>query len=204
MLTQPPLTAVGAAMPTKTAIIYLRVSTTEQAKKGGREEGFSIPAQREADTRKAESLGAAVIAEFVDAGESGTKIDKRDGLQDLLVYIREHRVDYCIVHKLDRLARSRADDVAIHFALKQAGVTSIIWATGFAVDYGWLKLPVLDAKGKPRQRRGVSAVPGLYFLGLPWLSRRGSSFIWGVWHDAKFIADQVVIQRSYEAYRPSA
>lgn len=88
--------------------------------------------------------------------------------------------------------------------LKQAGVTSIIWATGFAVDYGWLKLPVLDAKGKPRQRRGVSAVPGLYFLGLPWLSRRGSSFIWGVWHDAKFIADQVVIQRSYEAYRPSA
>ena len=88
--------------------------------------------------------------------------------------------------------------------LKQAGATSIIWATGFAVDYGWLKLPVLDAKGKPRQRRGVSAVPGLYFLGLPWLSRRGSSFIWGVWHDAKFIADQVVIQRSYEAYRPSA
>ncbi|MDQ7248197.1 flavin-containing monooxygenase [Dongia sedimenti] len=85
--------------------------------------------------------------------------------------------------------------------LKQAGVTSIVWATGFAVDYGWLKLPVLDAKGKPRQRRGVSAVPGLYFLGLPWLSRRGSSFIWGVWHDAKFIADQIVIQRSYESYR---
>ena len=109
----------------KSAITYLRVSTAEQATRGGREEGFSIPAQREANTRKAASLGAAVIAEFVDAGESGTKVDRRAGLQEMLAYIRDHPIDYCIVHKLDRLARSRADDVAIHFALKQAGVTSV-------------------------------------------------------------------------------
>jgi len=47
-------------------------------------------------------------------------------------------------------------------------------------------------------------VPGLYFVGLPWLSRRGSSFIWGVWHDARFIADQIGIQRTYEGYRPAS
>lgn len=88
--------------------------------------------------------------------------------------------------------------------LKQAGITSIIWATGYAADYAWLKFDLLDAAGKPKHSRGVSAVPGLYFVGLPWLSRRGSSFIWGVWHDARFIADQIAIQRSYEAYRPSA
>ena len=53
--------------------------------------------------------------------------------------------------------------------------------------------------------RGTSAAsrpsPGIYFLGLPWQSRRGSSFIWGVWHDAKFIADHIATQRDYLAYR---
>jgi putative flavoprotein involved in K+ transport len=83
----------------------------------------------------------------------------------------------------------------------KSGITSIIWATGFSVDYGWLKVDALDEKGKPRHRRGVSTEPGVYFLGLPWLSRRGSSFIWGVWHDAKHIADQIAIQRGYLAYR---
>jgi putative flavoprotein involved in K+ transport len=87
--------------------------------------------------------------------------------------------------------------------LNKAGVSSIIWATGFSVDYGWLPAGALDAKGKPRHLRGVSAEPGIYFLGLPWLSRRGSTFIWGVWHDAKFLADQIAIQRGYMAYNPS-
>ncbi|MGH4767230.1 FAD-dependent oxidoreductase, partial [Klebsiella pneumoniae] len=45
--------------------------------------------------------------------------------------------------------------------------------------------------------------PGVYFLGLPWLSRRGSTFIWGVWHDAKYIADQIALQRQYQRYQPS-
>ena len=94
-------------------------------------------------------------------------------------------------------------DPILSLDLKAAGITSIIWATGFALDFGWLKFDVFDEKGRPRHQRGVSTVPGLYFLGLPWLSRRGSSFIWGVWHDAKFIADQIVIQRGYQAYRPA-
>ncbi len=118
------LGAMGTA-PSKTAITYLRVSTADQATRGGREEGFSIPAQREANIRKATSLDAVVIEEFVDAGESGTSVAKRPELQRMLSYVREHHVDYCIVHKLDRLARSRADDVSIHFALKQAGVTLV-------------------------------------------------------------------------------
>jgi len=88
--------------------------------------------------------------------------------------------------------------------LKEEGITTIIWATGFALDYSWLKFDVLDRDGKPKHSRGISEVPGLYFVGLPWLSRRGSSFIWGVWHDARFIADQIGIQRSYEGYTPAA
>ncbi|MFT4042935.1 MAG: NAD(P)/FAD-dependent oxidoreductase [Gordonia sp. (in: high G+C Gram-positive bacteria)] len=88
--------------------------------------------------------------------------------------------------------------------LATAGITSVVWATGFAYDYEWLQVDAFDANGRPRHQRGVSAEPGIYFLGLPWLSRRGSSFIWGVWHDAKYVADQIAIQRGYAGYRPSA
>lgn len=85
--------------------------------------------------------------------------------------------------------------------LIDAGVTSIIWATGFATDFSWLEADTFDANGKPQHQRGVSREPGIYFLGLPWLSRRGSSFIWGVWHDAKHVADHIATQRKYTAYR---
>ncbi|TLM88242.1 NAD(P)/FAD-dependent oxidoreductase [Pseudarthrobacter sp. NamE5] len=85
--------------------------------------------------------------------------------------------------------------------LAAAGVTSIVWATGFAVEYSWLQVEnAVDEAGKPKHQRGVAAEPGIYFLGLPWQSRRGSSFIWGVWHDAGYIADQIMIQRGYAAH----
>ena len=75
----------------------------------------------------------------------------------------------------------------------EAGLTSIIWATGYALDFGWIKLDVFDDQGRPVHERGVSALPGLYFLGLPWLSRRASAFIWGVWHDAAYIAGHIAL-----------
>lgn len=92
--------------------------------------------------------------------------------------------------------------------LADADVTSIVWATGYATDYGWLDVDTFDEKGRPVQRRGISPEPGVYFLGLPWQSRRGSSFIWGVWHDARYVADHIATQRGYLAHggidRPSA
>jgi putative flavoprotein involved in K+ transport len=88
--------------------------------------------------------------------------------------------------------------------LAGAGVTSIVWATGYAVDYGWLKVDAFADNGKPQHQRGVSKEPGIYFLGLPWLSRRGSSFIWGVWHDARHIADHIAIQRTYLDYHDAS
>ncbi len=84
--------------------------------------------------------------------------------------------------------------------LAETGVTSIIWATGFSQDFSWLKVDAFDSAGKPRHQRGVSAEPGIYFLGLPWQSRRGSTFIWGVWHDAKYLADYISTQHKYLAY----
>jgi putative flavoprotein involved in K+ transport len=88
--------------------------------------------------------------------------------------------------------------------LASAGIGAIIWATGYSQDFGWLKVDAVDEAGLPRHQRGVSAEPGVYFLGLPWQTRRGSSFIWGVWHDAKYVADHIAKQRAYLAYRAPA
>jgi putative flavoprotein involved in K+ transport len=95
-------------------------------------------------------------------------------------------------------------DPVLKLNLAEAGITSIIWATGYTADYGWLKVDAFDENGKPKHQRGVSTEPGIYFLGLPWQSRRGSSFIWGVWHDARHIADHITTQRKYLAYHASA
>ena len=86
--------------------------------------------------------------------------------------------------------------------LEQENITCIIWATGYKLDFKWLKIGEFDKRGHPLHSRGISTEAGLYFIGLPWLSRRGSSFIWGVWHDAKFIAEQIAIQRAYLRYQP--
>ena len=95
---------------------------------------------------------------------------------------------------------SAATTPLLSLDLAEAGITTVIWATGFATDYGWLQVDALDENGRPAHRRGVSTEPGVYFVGLPWLSRRGSSFIWGVWHDAKHVAGHIATQRSYAAY----
>ena len=84
--------------------------------------------------------------------------------------------------------------------LAKEGITTIIWATGFRQDFNWMKFDAFDDKGAPIHQRGVSVEPDVYFLGLPWQSRRGSTFLWGVWHDAKHVADQIAIQRAYLDY----
>lgn len=106
----------------------------------------------------------------------------------------------------DPQARDIADptphevDPILELDLAAAGVTTILWATGFSADYSWLELDVLDERAKPRHQRGVSPEPGIFFLGLPWQSNRGSSFIWGVWHDAKYVADYISNQQKYAAH----
>lgn len=94
-------------------------------------------------------------------------------------------------------------DPILELDLAAAGITSIIWATGFSSDYSWLKVGAVDDNGRPLHQRGVSHEPGIYFLGLPWQTRRGSSFIWGVWHDARYVADHIAKKRAYLAYRPA-
>jgi putative flavoprotein involved in K+ transport len=67
----------------------------------------------------------------------------------------------------------------------------VIWATGYGLDFGWINVPVLDARGAPIHRRGITDVPGLYFLGLQWLSTLNSSILSGVGDDATVLADHI-------------
>ncbi|HEY7687270.1 MAG TPA: NAD(P)/FAD-dependent oxidoreductase [Dongiaceae bacterium] len=82
-------------------------------------------------------------------------------------------------------------DPILRLDLRDAGISCIIWATGFGLDFGWLQVDAFDRRGMPVHRRGVADVPGLYFLGLSWLSRRASSFIFGVEYDAAHLAEHI-------------
>jgi putative flavoprotein involved in K+ transport len=72
--------------------------------------------------------------------------------------------------------------------LKSAGVTSVIWCTGYKLDFDWVRLPVFGERGAPLQQRGVTSCPGAYFLGLNWMHKHKSSTLFGVGEDAAYIA----------------
>lgn len=75
--------------------------------------------------------------------------------------------------------------------LEAAGISTIIWAIGYSFDFSLVKLPVVDSDGYPRQKRGVTAYEGLYFLGMPWLHTRRSGILFGVGDDAAYLAAHI-------------
>ncbi|MDT0681093.1 NAD(P)/FAD-dependent oxidoreductase [Roseicyclus sp. F158] len=91
-------------------------------------------------------------------------------------------------------------DPILEVDLAKAGIRTIIWATGFRFDFSWLDVNAFREDGTPYHKRGISAEPGIYFLGLPDLTNRASSFIYGCWYDAKYIATHIGVQRNYTAY----
>lgn len=89
----------------------------------------------------------------------------------------------CVTHPILRLD------------LAAAGIASIVWATGYALDFGWLECGTFTNAGVPIHRRGVTEIPGLYVLGLSWLSRRASAFIFGAEYDATYLAEHIASSR---------
>ena len=81
--------------------------------------------------------------------------------------------------------------VLLEIDLKPAGITNVIWATGYQFDFSLVKLPIFDSDGFPIQKRGVTDYPGLYFVGLPWLHNAKSGLIYGVGEDAGYIAQKI-------------
>ncbi|MHB8674131.1 MAG: flavin-containing monooxygenase [Candidatus Limnocylindrales bacterium] len=74
--------------------------------------------------------------------------------------------------------------------LAAEGISTIIWTSGYRPDFGWIHLPILDEQGMPRQDRGVSEVPGLAFVGLPWQRDQASATFVGVVRDAEYVASR--------------
>jgi putative flavoprotein involved in K+ transport len=81
--------------------------------------------------------------------------------------------------------------------LAKAGITSVIWSSGYGTDFSWLNIAgpdaqsIVDEYGLPRQDRGVSEIPGLYFLGLPWLHNVLSATLMGIGPDSLYLADRM-------------
>ncbi|NND14255.1 MAG: FAD-dependent oxidoreductase, partial [Acidimicrobiia bacterium] len=75
--------------------------------------------------------------------------------------------------------------------LMEAGVASVIWCTGFTADFDWIHADVTNENGRPLHTRGISTVPGIYFLGFPWLHSRKSGIIHGIDEDARFVAEHI-------------
>jgi putative flavoprotein involved in K+ transport len=91
-----------------------------------------------------------------------------------------------------------ADDRAICFADgTELAPGSVVWATGFVPDHGWIDVPVFDSSGAPIHERGVTPAPGLYFLGLPWQHTRGSALLGWVEGDAGYVAGRIATSPSH-------
>ncbi|MDQ6712445.1 MAG: FAD-dependent oxidoreductase [Candidatus Dormibacteraeota bacterium] len=96
------------------------------------------------------------------------------------------------------------DDPILELDLKAAGITSIIWATGYKPDFSFVRAPVLDDAGQPIQRQGVTAVPGLYFVGLEWLHKPKSGLLLGVGEDAEHITSVIAGEARSESKKAEA
>ena len=75
--------------------------------------------------------------------------------------------------------------------LRDAGVSTVIWATGFTGDFSWIHLPVFDEQNQPVHKRGVNEEHGLNFVGFPWLNSRKSGIIYGFNEDVQYIVNAI-------------
>jgi putative flavoprotein involved in K+ transport len=87
------------------------------------------------------------------------------------------------------------EEHALSLDYETAGISSVIWCTGYQFDFSWIELPVFDGKGYPGHERGVTAIRGLYFLGLPWLYTWGSGRFSGIARDAIYVADCIAARQ---------
>ena len=87
-------------------------------------------------------------------------------------------------------------DAPTRLDLRANGITSIVWCTGYGIDFRWIGIPVFDPRGLPMHKLGITAVRGLYFLGLPFLAKMSSSFLFGVGEDAERLANHIAGESS--------
>ena len=113
-----------------------------------------------------------------------------DGLKIVDEYIARSGMDVPI-DEIPQLHDGYEQEELTELDLTASGISAVIWATGYTFDFSLVKLPVVDGDGYPIQQRGVTEFAGLYFLGMPWLHNRKSGLLFGVGHDAAYIATHI-------------
>ena len=111
-----------------------------------------------------------------------------------LIRRREQDLAAAGVERVERVSGVR-DGLPVLADGRVVDVPNVLWCTGFRNDFGWIDLPVFDTRGEPVHRDGITAAPGLYFIGLQWLSRMNSSFLSGVGQDAARLARHIAERR---------
>lgn len=129
------------------------------------------------------------------APDLNQNLAQADGFEQMLVqmidgYIEQRELEMPI-EVLPKLRDGFDQPVIERLDLEQAGITTVIWATGYGFDYSLVNLPVRDADGFPIQERGVTNHPGLYFVGMPWMPSERSGFLIGVGESARHIASSI-------------
>lgn len=165
-----------------------------------------IDGGRDADLRRLAIEGVRLVGSARDANDTRIALD--DDVEALLAKGDEGVTAF--IAAVDRYVEAQGIDVPpatiappLRFTaspiesldLDDKGVRSIVWATGYRYDYRWIDCAVFDERGRPSQRRGVTGVRGLYFLGLPRLYKVKSSFLWGVGEDAEYLAEQICARK---------
>ena len=144
----------------------------------------------------------AILAGRLEALRAHTAVFAPD-LQESLAYGDAYLAD--LVRSIDDyIAENRLDapedppveatpafDETLKLDLREAGVATVLWSNGYRPDFRWIEVPLFDADGWPIQKRGVTACPGLYFVGLHWLHKRKSSLLFGVGEDAEHVVSHI-------------
>jgi putative flavoprotein involved in K+ transport len=144
--------------------------------------------------------GAVLVGRI--EGFGGSEVVLGGGLEETLVAgdafqrdIESKLEDHIAAHGLDLQEPEPAEEgdgsVAHELDLHAAGISTILWSTGYRPDYDWLDLPVTDEHGWPLQTRGVTPHEGLYFVGVHWLHTRKSSLFLGVGEDAGHVVEHL-------------
>jgi putative flavoprotein involved in K+ transport len=114
-------------------------------------------------------------------------------MQAIDEYIKKIGMDVAANRTTDEVPSNCASSTKpiLTLDLQSAGISTIMWASGYKLEFGWVQIPVFDGVGYPIHQRGVTAFPGLYFLGLHWLYKMKSAILYGVGEDAAFIASAI-------------
>ncbi len=167
---------------------------------------------REIDLRKFALEGMQLYGPLTDADQERLTFDPklRENLDNA------DRVSENIKMKIDRYIAENGVEAPVEppylplwqpavevteISLEGSGITSVVWCIGFGHDFSWIKLPIHDQRGFPIHKRGVTEIPGLYFLGLTWQNTWGSARFSGVGKDAEYLLANIQAHTEMETSR---